>query len=106
MQKTMRRKGSAPMSISEGTPNPLKEEKGPQNSSEASITNFSYTAMVKWVLNDVDTRNRQFNSQGQELTESLFLQILSFIPNERKAQEAKTASGKPGSRNKGSFRCD
>lgn len=87
MQKTMRRKGSAPMYISKGTPNPLKEEKEPQNSSEASITYFSYTTMVEWVLNDADTKNGQFNSQGQELTESLFLQILSFIPDERKRRK-------------------
>lgn len=40
--------------------------------------------MVKWVLNDADIRNRQFNAQGQELMKSLFLQILSFIPNKRK----------------------
>ena len=83
----MRRKGSTAMSISEGTPNPLKGEKEPQNPSEASITDFSYTAMVEWVLNDVDTRNRQFNAQGQELTESLFLQILSFIPDKRKRRK-------------------
>ena len=83
----MRRKGSTPMSILEGTHNPLKGEKEPQNSSEASITDFSYTVMVEWVLNDADTRNRQFNSQGQELTESLFLQILSFIPDDRKRRK-------------------
>ena len=54
----MRRKGSTPMSISEGTPNPLKGEKEPQNSSGASITDLSYTAMIEWVLNDADNRNR------------------------------------------------
>ncbi len=52
--------------------------------------------MVEWILNDADTRNRQFNSQGQELTESLFLQILSFIPNERKRRKRqKTHQGSP-----------
>ncbi len=80
------------MSISEGTPNPLKGEKELQNSSKASITNFSYTAMVEWVLNDADTRNRQFNSQGQELTESLFLQILSFIPDKRKRRKRRNTN--------------
>ena len=53
------------MNFSEDTLNPFNEEKEPHNSSEASITDFSCTAMVEWVLNDVDTRNKQFNSQGQ-----------------------------------------
>lgn len=87
MQETMRRKDSTPMSISKGTPNPLKGEKEPHNSSEASITDFSYPATVEWVRNDVDTRNRQFNAQGQELTESLFLQFFSFIPDKRKRRK-------------------
>ena len=95
-QKTTRMEGSAPMNISKGILNPLKEEKEPQNSSEASITDFSCTTMVEWVLNGADTRNRQFNARGQELTESLFLQILSFIPNERKrSKRQKTHQGSP-----------
>lgn len=80
----MRRKDNTPISISEGTPNSLKGEKKPQNSCEASITDFSYPATVEWVLNDTDTRNRQSNAQGHDLMESLFLQIFSFIPEKRK----------------------
>lgn len=33
-----------------------------------------YTDMVKWVLDSVDITNKQFKTQGQELTESLFPQ--------------------------------
>ena len=43
--------------------------------------------MVKWVLSDADIRDRQFNAQGQELTKSLFLQILSFIPDKIKRRK-------------------
>ncbi len=99
--ETTRREGSSPMNISEGTLNPFNEEKEPQNSSEASITNFSCTTMVEWVLNDADTRNKQFNSQGQELTEPLFLQILGFIPNKRKrCKRKKMHQGSPNQETK------
>ena len=87
MQKTTKREDSAPMYMSKGIPNPLKEEKEPQNSSEESITDFSCIAMVEWILKDADTRNKQFNSQSQELMEPLFLQILGFIPTERKRRK-------------------
>ena len=57
---------------------------GSHVSSEASITELAclflhriverpkilpYTDMVKWILDNVDIRNRQFKTQGQELTE-------------------------------------
>jgi len=46
--------------------------------------------MVKWILDSVDIRNRQFKTQGQELTESLFSQKLSFIsPKIKRAKDEK-----------------
>lgn len=77
---------------------------GSQNSTEPSIIDLSYTTMVKWVLNDANIRNRQFNAQAQELTKSLFLQILSFIPDKRKRRKRrKTHQRSPDQRNRGSF---
>ena len=72
---------------------------GSHGSSEASITELAcsflhrivarpkilpYTDMVKWVLDNADIKNKQFKTQGQELTESLFSQNLSFISAKRK----------------------
>ena len=77
---------------------------GSHGSSEAFITEIAcsflhriaarpkiipYTDMVKWVLDSVDITNRQFKTQGQELTESLFSQNLSFISANRKHARGK-----------------
>ena len=77
---------------------------GSHSSSEVSITELAcsflcriaarpkilpYTDMVKWILDSDDIRNRQFKTQGQELSESLFSQILSFIPVKRKSAKGK-----------------
>ena len=52
--------------------------------------------MVKWILDNVDIRNRQFKTQGQELTESLFSQNLNFISAKRKKRKwRKTYQGRP-----------
>jgi len=48
---------------------------------------FPYTNMVKWILDSVDIKNRQFKTQGQELTELLFLQFLNFISAGRKKRK-------------------
>jgi len=60
---------------------------GSHSSSEASIIELAcsfvhriaakprilpYTEMVKWILDSTDIRDRQFKTQGQEFTESLF----------------------------------
>jgi len=75
---------------------------GSYSSSEASVTELAYsflhqiavrpkilpyTDMVKWILDSADIRNRQFKTQGQELTESLFSQIWSFILAIRKSEK-------------------
>ena len=50
--------------------------------------------MVKWILDSVDIRNRQFETQGQELTEILFSQNFNFIsPKKKKRKRRKTHQG-------------
>ena len=43
-----------------------------------------YTDMVKWILDNVDIRNRQFKTQVQELVEILFSQNLNFISSKKR----------------------
>jgi len=72
---------------------------GSHGSYEASITELAcsflhriaarpkvlpYMDMVKWVLDSADITNRQFKTQCQQLTESLFSQNLSFISANKK----------------------
>lgn len=111
----------AGISMWEGMYNLLEEENprvmevaataGSNSSFEASITELScsflhriaarpkilpYTDMVKWILDNTDIRNRQFNIQGQEFTKVLFLQILNFISARRKKRKRrKTHQGNP-----------
>ena len=82
---------------------------GSNGSSESSLTELSYsffhriaerpkilpyTDMVKWILDSADIRNRQLKTQGQELMELLFLQILNFISAGReKRKRRKTHQG-------------
>ena len=48
-----------------------------------------YTDMVKWVLDSADITNRQFKTQCQQLTESLFSQNLSIISANKKRARGK-----------------
>lgn len=72
---------------------------GSQNSSEASVADLACsflhwiaarpkilpcTDMVKWVLDNVDIKNRQFRTQVQELSKSLFSQDFNFTSAKRK----------------------
>lgn len=72
---------------------------GSNGSSEASLTELAcsflhriatrpkilpYTDMVKWILDTANIRNRQFKTQGQELTEILFSQMMNFISDRKK----------------------
>jgi len=72
---------------------------GSQNSFEALVADLAcsflyqlatrpkiipYTDMVKWVLDNADIKNRQFKTQGQELSESLFSQNFNFTSATRK----------------------
>jgi len=82
---------------------------GSHSSSEATITELAcsflhriaarpkilpYMDMVKWILDSVDVINRQFKTQGQELTESLFSQNVNFISAKiKKCKRRKTHQG-------------
>jgi len=68
----MGKKGKAPMSKYREmepfyTNTTCNRAAGSQNSVEPSITDLSYTAVVKWVLNNVDDRKGQYKTQVKSL---------------------------------------